>query len=173
MNKVILQLLLLVLIGVQMSTSLRRQESTAIPSRVYYTTSPNGTDTRELTVTNTRSGTKVYHSFFQDHSCDIEIIDFKKSIPASEDIKTTLQLTISVTGKLWVEGHIFTELQNMGSGKKTKLSDTRLHALPGDVRRIQLSLSPGFREGFYTATALVSYGKKGQLKMAKLELAIP
>jgi len=120
-----------------------------------------------------RSGTKVYHSFFQEDSRDIEIVDFKKSIPASQDVKTTLQLTISISGKLWVEGTIVTELLNMGSGEKTKLSDTRFYALPGDVRRIRLSLPPGLPEGRYTATALISFEKKGQLKMAELEFAIP
>lgn len=120
-----------------------------------------------------RSGTKVYHSFFPEDSRDIEIMNFKKSIPASEDIRTTLQLTISVTGKLWVEGHIITELLNMESGKTTKLADTWFYALPDDVRRIQLNLPPGLPAGRYTATALVSFGKKDQLKMAELEFAIP
>ncbi len=120
-----------------------------------------------------RSGTKVYHSFFPDDSRDIEIMDFKKSIPVSEDIKTTLQLTISVTGKLWVEGNITTELLHMESGEKTKLPDTRFYALPGDVRRIPLSVLPGLPEGRYMATALVSFEKKDQLKMAELEFSIP
>jgi hypothetical protein len=120
-----------------------------------------------------RSGTKVYHSFSPEESRDIEIMDFKKSIPASEDIKTTLQLTISITGKRWVDGEIATELLNMGSGKTTKLADTRFYALPGDVRLIQLNLPPGLTAGRYTATALVSFGKKDQLKMAELEFAIP
>jgi hypothetical protein len=120
-----------------------------------------------------RSGTKVYHSFFPEDTRDIEIVDFKKSIPASEDIRTTLQLTISVTGKLWVEGNILTELLNMESGKKTKLPDTRFYALPGNIRRIQLSLPPGLSAGRYTATALVSFGKKDQLKMAELEFVTP
>jgi hypothetical protein len=120
-----------------------------------------------------RSGTKVYHSFFPEDTRDIEIMDFKKSIPASEDIRTTLQLTISVTGKLWVEGNILTELLNMGSGEKTKLPDTQFYALPGNIRRIQLNLPPGLSAGRYTATALVSFGKKDEMKMAELEFTMP
>jgi hypothetical protein len=272
MNKIILRLSLFVFIGMQTATGVSGQGLAASPPPLYFTTPPNGTDTRKLSVMNTgqtrlelgvsvgdwdydptgdnrfydagtletslsdwiqifpssylvlqpgerreleislnvpadadssvlvrtamifvtqlnpadvkttcgaaiqvsiRSGTKVYHSFFPDDSGDIEIMDFKKSIPASEDIKTTLQLTISISGKLWVEGEIAIEMLNMESGQKTKLSDVRFHALPGDIRRVQISLPPGLREGRYTATALVSFEKKDQLKMAELEFALP
>ncbi|MGD9558107.1 MAG: hypothetical protein AB7V25_13875 [Mangrovibacterium sp.] len=120
-----------------------------------------------------RSGTKVYHSFFPEDSRDIMIVDFKKMIPKADNNKTALQLTISVTGKLWVEGKVITELLHMRSGEKTKLADNRFYALPGDLRYIRLDLPPDLPPGRYTATTMVSFEKRDLLKMAELEFEMP
>ena len=121
---------------------------------------------------NIRSGTKVYYSSFPENTRNLEITNFKKLSPISQDSTTFLELTTSINGKLWVEGDVRTDLLNMQSGKRTKLPDIRFYALPGDVRLIRMKLPGDLPSGHYTATAQINFGKKNELKVAELEFIL-
>lgn len=136
---------------------------------------PAGTGTTEDTSVHAgiRPGVKVHHSFFQEECCDLRITDFKKLFFAGINSMACLELKFSVTGKLWVEGIIRTELLHMKSGTKIRMPNVHYYALPGDIRRVRFRIPSNMPNGRYIATALISLEKSDYLKMAETEFAIP
>ena len=120
-----------------------------------------------------RMGVKIYHAFSQVEEKDIEVVNFTDILPAKDD-KTTggfLELNLQNTGKMWLEGKVKWEILNTQTGDRTKLDDQDIFSLPGDKRIIRQALPPNIKNGKYTATAIINYGNKDELKLVELEFA--
>lgn len=123
-----------------------------------------------------RMGIKVYHSFSKDSERDIEITNFadkklqrKNNATGNALSVSLLEINFENTGKIWVEGKIRWELFNQGTGEKRKLKDDEFLSLPGDKRIIQHDLPANLKSGKYSATAIINYGNKDELKIVELE----
>lgn len=120
-----------------------------------------------------RMGVKIYHAFSQVEEKDIEVVNFTDILPAQED-KTNggfLELSLQNTGKMWLEGKVKWEILNTQTGSKTKLEDQDIFSLPGDKRIVRQTLPANIPKGKYTATAIINYGNKDELKLVELEFA--
>jgi hypothetical protein len=118
-----------------------------------------------------RMGIKIYHSFEQSDKRNIEVLNFTDVLPHKDD-KTTggyLELKLSNIGKQWLEGKIKWELLNTQTGEKKKLEEQEIFSLPGDQRLVRQSLPPNMARGRYTATTVINYGDKDELKLVELE----
>lgn len=117
-----------------------------------------------------RIGIKIYHSFLQTEDRDIEIVSLQDK-PALPGVKGPgmLELQIQNTGKIWLEGKVKWELLNTQTGKKIKMEDQDFYSLPGDKRTVRQNLPADFKTGHYTATAVINYGNKDELKVVELE----
>jgi hypothetical protein len=114
-----------------------------------------------------RMGVKLYHSFTQADERDIEVTNLKD---ATDSAGTGfLELTMKNTGKTWLEGKVKWELLNTQTGEKKKLDDQDFYSLPNDSRIIRQPLPIGLPKGKYTATAVINYGNKDELKLVELE----
>lgn len=120
-----------------------------------------------------RMGVKIYHSFSQAEERDIEVVNFTDVLPPNEDKSTGgfLELNLENTGKTWLEGKVKWEILNTQTGAKTKLEDQDIFSLPGDKRIVRQSLPANISKGKYTATAIINYGNKDELKLVELEFA--
>lgn len=118
-----------------------------------------------------RMGIKVYHSFSQSDIRDIEVVDFTDALPQKGDETSSgfLELKLNNTGKQWLEGKVKWEILNTQTGEKKKLPDQEIYSLPGDHRIIRQILPPKLAKGSYTATAIINYGDKDELKLVELE----
>ena len=117
-----------------------------------------------------RMGIKIYHSFTQSDERNIEIINFvdKKNTKASNPLEI-LELKIENTGKIWLDGKVKWELLNIQSGEKIKMDNLAFLSLPGDKTTIKMELPVGLKKGHYSATAIINYGNKDELKVVELE----
>ncbi|MDB5112736.1 MAG: hypothetical protein JWR67_3850 [Mucilaginibacter sp.] len=117
-----------------------------------------------------RIGIKIYHSFLQTEDRDIEVIGLqdKAALPGVKG-PGMLELQVQNTGKIWLEGKIKWELLNTKTGQKTKMEDQDFYSLPGDKRTIRQNLPRDLQAGHYTATAVINYGNKDELKVVELE----
>jgi hypothetical protein len=115
-----------------------------------------------------RMGVKLYHSFTTAEERDIDIIAMK-DVAATGDQPAYLEMTWKNTGRSWLEGKVKWELLNMQTGQKQKLEEQDIFSLPGDLRMIRQILPANLSKGKYTATAVVNYGNKDELKIAELE----
>jgi hypothetical protein len=116
-------------------------------------------------------GTKIYHSFSEKNRPSVEITNFM-DLPAdtgSSKVQERLELSVQNNGQGWVEGEIETELFNKATGKKLKLEEVPFYSLPGDRRKVYISLPKGLERGTYTATAVIRYGNKTEPEIAELE----
>jgi hypothetical protein len=118
-----------------------------------------------------RMGVKLYHSFSQQEDRNIDVINFRDIVAAKEASPGFLELQLSNTGKTWLEGKVKWELLNTQTGEKKKLDDQDIFSLPGDSRLIRQSLPGDLKKGQYTATAIINYGNKDELKVVELEFA--
>lgn len=116
-------------------------------------------------------GVKIYHNFSTADTKGMEITNFQDTTISDKDKKQqhVLCLQLQNTGRMWVEGSIKWELLNEQNGKKIKLDDTNVYSLPGDNRYIIQALPATMTKGKYSATAIVDYGNKDDLKIAELE----
>ncbi len=120
-----------------------------------------------------RMATKIYHSFSSIDRPNLEIMDFREETKDHTTAKgKNLQVAISNTGRLWVDGTMQIDLLNNSTGKKVKLSAVKFYSLPGDYRMVSSPLPADIAEGHYTATAVVKYDAADELKLAELELDI-
>lgn len=120
-----------------------------------------------------RMGVKIYHAFSQIEEKDIEVVNFTDILPAQDDKRTGgfLELSLQNTGKMWLEGKVKWEILNTQTGNKTKLEDQDIFSLPGDKRIVRQALPANIPKGKYTATAIINYGNKDELKLVELEFA--
>lgn len=118
-----------------------------------------------------RMGIKVYHSFSQSDIRDIEVLNFTDVLPQKGDETSSgfLELKLSNTGKQWLEGKVKWEILNTQTGEKKKLAEQEIYSLPGDQRIVRQLLPPNLAKGTYTATAIINYGDKDELKLVELE----
>jgi P pilus assembly chaperone PapD len=117
-----------------------------------------------------RIGVKVYYSPKGDNDVTrIEIKDLK-DIGAGAEKK--LQLTLQNGGGSWVNGKCKWEVLNTASGTKTALPEQEFYTLPGDKRILRLPLPGTLPKGKYTATAVLTYGKNKDVKVAELEFEL-
>jgi P pilus assembly chaperone PapD len=119
-----------------------------------------------------RMGVKIYHAFTQVEERNIEVVNFTDILPAENDPSGSsgfLELNLHNTGKLWLEGTIKWELLNTQNGVKTKLKDQEIFSLPGDKRIVRQELPANIAAGKYTATAIINYGNKDELRLVELE----
>lgn len=116
-----------------------------------------------------RIGIKLYHSFSQQEERDIDITDFKDVADSTKASAGRLELAFQNKSKVWVEGKVNWELLNTQTGEKQKLEDLNFYSLPGDNRILKQPLPAKLAKGKYTATAIVNYGNKDELKIAELE----
>ncbi|WP_411272880.1 hypothetical protein [Daejeonella sp.] len=120
-----------------------------------------------------RMGVKIYHAFSQVEEKDIEVVNFTDILPVLEDKITGgfLELNLQNTGKMWLEGKVKWEILNTQTGARTKLDDQDIFSLPGDKRIVRQALPSNMAKGKYTATAVINYGNKDELKLVELEFA--
>lgn len=118
-----------------------------------------------------RMGIKIYHSFEQSDKRNIEVLNFTDVLPHKDDKNTSgyLELKLSNTGKQWLEGKIKWELLNTQTGEKKRLEEQEIFSLPGDQRLVRQSLPTNMPKGKYTATTVIIYGDKDELKLVELE----
>jgi len=118
-----------------------------------------------------RMGIKIYHSFSQSDVRDIEVMNFTDVLPEKDDKTSSgyLELKLHNTGKQWLEGKVKWEILNTQTGEKKKLDDQEIFSLPGDQRLVRQSLPLNLAKGKYTATAIINYGDKDELKLVELE----
>lgn len=121
-----------------------------------------------------RLGIKLYHSFSNTDEKAMEITGLKDIKIAKDSITTLpgLELEVVNTGRIWLEATTRWELVSSGTGKKTVIDGYEFTSLPGDTRIIRQELPATLEKGRYTATVLVNYGKKDELKVAELEFAL-
>lgn len=117
-----------------------------------------------------RIGVKVYYSA-NGESTDaaIEIKDLK-DIGTGADKK--LQLTLQNSSSSWVNGKCKWEVLNTANGSKTALPEQEFYTLPGDKRILRLPVPNTLPKGKYTATAVLTYGKNKDVKVAELEFEL-
>lgn len=118
-----------------------------------------------------RMGVKIYHSFTQVEERNVEVANFTDILPEAGDKNTSgfLELELNNTGKMWIEGRVRWEVLNTATGDKKKLEDQDVYLLPGDNRFLRQSLPANLPKGKYTASAVVNYGDKDELKLVELE----
>lgn len=117
-----------------------------------------------------RMGVKVYHSFVQQSTPLLEIIDFTSS--ADEANNKIVELKLENPGTTWADGKVKWELFNNSNGKKTTLRDTEFYTLPKDIRVIKQILPNDLSKGNYTLSAIVTYGENDVIKIAELEFSL-
>ena len=127
---------------------------------------PDGTSIK----VSVRMGVKLYHAFSQVEERDIDIVNMK-DVPGNSADSGYLEMVFKNTGKSWIEGKIKWELLNTQTGEKKKLEEQDFFSLPGDQRIILQALPPNLAKGKYTATAVINYGNKDELKIVELEFA--
>jgi hypothetical protein len=115
-----------------------------------------------------RMGIKLYHSFVQAEERDIDVVNLKDVADTGSN-PGYLELALKNTGKAWLEGKIKWELLNTQTGEKRKLEDQDIFSLPGDARIMREALPKDLKKGKYTATAVINYGNKDELKVVELE----
>jgi hypothetical protein len=151
---------------------------TAIPvhTAIIYLTQLNpgkGTDAQGAAIKVTvRMGVKIYHSLQSEGKRNLDILDFKdiKSIPEAKKTDA-LELKVHNTGNIWIDGKAKIELLNTQTGKKIKMEPFDFYMLPGDTTYLRPKLPADIPAGVYTATAILNYGAKDELKVAELEFA--
>lgn len=117
-----------------------------------------------------RMGVKLYHSFSQQEIRSIEVLNFSDHAdPLHKDLPGYLELEVENNGKVWLESKIKWELLNTRTGEKLKLEDMDSFSLPGDKRLIRKPLPSDLKKGRYSATAIINYGNKEELKVVELE----
>lgn len=130
--------------------------------------SANGTSIK----VSVRMGVKLYHSFTQAEERNIDVVNFRDVAAAEKNASPGfLELQLENTGKIWLEGKIKWELLNTQTGEKLKLDEQDVFSLPGDSRFIRQNLPENLKKGQYTATAIINYGNKDELKVVELEFA--
>lgn len=117
-----------------------------------------------------RMGVKIYHSFREKSSSDLEITGFKNYL--GEKNEKIMELTVENTGELWTNGKVKWELFHKNTGHKISLKESSFHTLPGDKRFIKQVLPKDLRKGNYTLSAIVTYGEKDVLKIAELDFTL-
>jgi P pilus assembly chaperone PapD len=115
-----------------------------------------------------RMGIKLYHSFTPVEERDIDIVNLKDVADTGSN-PGHLEMLLKNTGKAWIEAKIKWELLNTQTGEKRKLEDQDVYSLPGDLRIIRQPLPGDLKKGKYTATAIINYGNKDELKIVELE----
>lgn len=120
-----------------------------------------------------RLGIKLYHSFSSADEKDMEITGLRDvQIPKDTTTVPGLELEVTNTGKIWTDATTKWELVHNGTGKKTVIEGDEFPSLPGDVRILRQELPKNLPKGRYTATVLVNYGKRDELKVGELEFAL-
>lgn len=129
--------------------------------------SENGTSIK----VSVRMGVKIYHSFTQNEKRDIEVVNFTDILPQQGEPQNGgfLELEMNNTGKLWIDGKVKWEILNTATGEKKKLDDQDVYLLPGDNRFLRQALPSNLPKGKYTASAVINYGDKDELKLVELE----
>lgn len=121
-----------------------------------------------------RLGVKIFHSFTNADEKELEITGLRDVKIAKDSLTTVpgLELEVTNTGKIWMDAKPKWELVNSGTGKKTTIDGYEFTSLPGDVRVIRQELPATLPKGRYTATVMVNYGRKDELKVAELDFAL-
>lgn len=110
-----------------------------------------------------QSGIKLYHRYSTPANANIEYSDFR-----FDKKEKTLELTLENSGNIWTDGMVNNELVNVNDGSKYSLGEQVIYTLPGDKRKIQVSLPKNLKPGKYTSSSTLSYGDDDTIKMAEL-----
>ena len=118
-----------------------------------------------------RMGIKVYVSMepSDTRNVDIENLQLLRKTDTLHQQHLSLLLGFENSGNVWLAGKISWELLNLDSGKKTRVPSQDFFSLPGDHRIVLQPLPEKLPEGRYSATAIVNYGNKDELKVAELD----
>lgn len=156
----------------------RADTSVPVHTAMVYLTQLNGEEGKDkgkaALEIHVQLGVKVYHRFSGADRPGVEIMNFQDPVLAGDSSKDipprhVLRLQLQNTGRCWVEGSIKPELLNEQNGKSVKLNNINFYSLPGDNRYITIELPPELEKGKYSATAIINYGNKDDLKIAELE----
>lgn len=113
-----------------------------------------------------RMGVKIYHTTNADEKPLLEITNLLERTRLNGE--RALQLSLANNGKIWADGQCKWEMLNSATGVKIILPETVFYTLPGDRRVIKKDLPHDLPPGKYTATAIVTYGKDKDIKVAEL-----
>ncbi len=120
-----------------------------------------------------RLGIKLYHSFKSFDEKNIEINEFKDlALIKDSSTNSALELKITNTGRIWLEAKTKWELMNSKTGKKVVLESPEFDMLPGEVRILRKDLPTSLEKGSYTATVIINYGNRDELKLAELDFIL-
>lgn len=120
-----------------------------------------------------RLGIKLYHTFAAADEKSLEITNLRDIQIQKDSVSVPgLELEVVNNGKIWMDATTKWELVHNGTGKKTVIDGDEFSSLPGDVRVLRQELPKNLAKGRYTATVLVNYGKKDELKVGELEFAL-
>jgi P pilus assembly chaperone PapD len=117
-----------------------------------------------------RVGVKVYYSPTTGN--EATSIDIKSMKDIGTDSDKKLQLTLQNNGKSFADGKCKWEVLNTSNGSKTALPEQEFYTLPGDQRLLRAPLPAALPKGKYTATAVLTYGKNKDIKVAELEFEL-
>lgn len=120
-----------------------------------------------------RIGVQVYYTPNGLTGKNIEIINFKTLRSIDSAYGGLLELHLKNTGMLVADGRVDFELVNLSTGKKTTLPHSAFYTLPGALRVITIPLKRSIPPGKYSATALIDFGRKEELKIGELEFTYP
>ncbi|RYZ52943.1 MAG: hypothetical protein EOP49_08330 [Sphingobacteriales bacterium] len=123
-------------------------------------------------VVSVKMGIKVFHTSETVPSRELEIADFRHVESHDKALGSQLELQLDNLGNTWLDGRVKVELVNTSNGKKIKLDVVDFFQMPGDKRFLRLNIPAKTGAGKYSATAIVSYGDKDELKVAELDFAI-
>jgi hypothetical protein len=159
---------------VELSVPQNADKTIPVHTAMLYFTQLNPGDTKAVNgasiKVSVRMGVKIYHSFSQSDNRNIDITDFidRKKDPAKSSAGL-LELRMENVGNIWLEGKIKWELLHTQSGEKFKMEDLIFLLLPGDKRVLRQDLPVNLKKGRYSATAIVNYGNKDELKIVELD----
>ncbi|RZK80689.1 MAG: hypothetical protein EOO92_07280 [Pedobacter sp.] len=160
-------------ISVELNVPQDADQSIPVHTAMVYFTQLNPADGKSSTGAairiSVRMGIKIYHSFTNTDEKALEVVDLTDApskVPGSPGF---LEIKLQNTGKIWIDGTIKWELLNSQNGEKVKLDDQLFYSLPGDKTTLFKQLPEKLKKGNYTATAIVNFGNKDELKIVEVE----
>lgn len=141
-----------------------------VQSSMLYVTQMNpvdGVDTRGTAIRfNVRQGIKIYRKGLQPEQKQLEIVDM-----SLERANNTIVVDFLNKGNIWINGSMSATLFNRNTGNEVSLGDTDFYTMPGDHRKMTVTIQGLLEKGDYTATVTLNYGDETTLEVAELEFS--
>jgi hypothetical protein len=141
-----------------------------VQSSMLYVTQMNpvdGVDTRGAAIRiNVRQGIKIYRKGLQPDQKLLEIVNM-----SLDRTNNTIGVDFLNKGNIWVNGILSATLFNRTTGKEVSLAEIDFYTMPGDHRKVPISIQELLEKGDYTATVTLNFGDETTLEVAELEFS--